>query len=157
MPLPSTSAPGQCQTRTHDIGYSDEVEMGNHSSSTTRPSKDNGEIREKLTAIADVNTEDTLEDQDAALLLSKSTPADAANMRRMGKPQQLIRHFRFLSTVSFVALATAAWEIGLFVLTPGLPLVDERGCVGRLILADGKYGAYRRRTVSLGMRSVTSL
>ncbi|TKA42880.1 hypothetical protein B0A54_07096 [Friedmanniomyces endolithicus] len=121
MPVLSTSAPGQFRTRTHEIGYSDEVEMADPSASTTRPSKDDGMIREKLTAIADVfNTENTLEDQDATLLLSKSTPADAANMRRMGKPQQLIRHFRFLSTVSFVALATAAWEIGLFVLTPGL-------------------------------------
>ncbi|KAK0288396.1 hypothetical protein LTS00_009607 [Friedmanniomyces endolithicus] len=130
MPVLSTSAPGQFRTRTHEIGYSDEVEMADPSASTTRPSKDDGMIREKLTAIADVfNTENTLEDQDATLLLSKSTPADAANMRRMGKPQQLIRHFRFLSTVSFVALATAAWEIGLFVLTPGLTDGGRAGLV----------------------------
>ncbi|KAK0986632.1 hypothetical protein LTS01_009818 [Friedmanniomyces endolithicus] len=137
MPLPSTSTPGQSQTRTHGIGYSDEVEMADHSASVTRPSKDNGMIREKLTAIADVNTENTLEDQDATLLLSKSTPADAANMRRMGKPQQLIQHFRFLSTVSFVALATAAWEIGLFVLTPGLTDGGRAGLVSEF--APDKY------------------
>ena len=50
----------------------------------------------------------------------KSTDADAANMARMGKDQQLMRHFRILSMASFVAIATAAWEIGLFNLTPGL-------------------------------------
>ena len=50
----------------------------------------------------------------------KSTSADAANMQRMGKNQQLVRHFRVLSMASFVAIATAVWEIGLFNLTPGL-------------------------------------
>ena len=50
----------------------------------------------------------------------KSTSEDAANMKRMGKNQQLIRHFRVLSMASFVAIATAAWEIGLFNITPGL-------------------------------------
>lgn len=50
----------------------------------------------------------------------KSTPADAANMRRMGKDQQLVRRFRVLSTASFVAVATAAWEFTVFNLTAGL-------------------------------------
>ena len=50
----------------------------------------------------------------------KSTDLDAANMARMGKDQQLMRHFRVLSMASFVAIATAAWEIGLFNLTPGI-------------------------------------
>ena len=50
----------------------------------------------------------------------KSTNADAVNMRRMGKNQQLVRHFRVLSMASFVAIATAVWEIGLFNLTPGI-------------------------------------
>ena len=49
-----------------------------------------------------------------------STEADLANMHRMGKDQELVRHFRFLSIAAFTALATAAWEIGLFLLTPGL-------------------------------------
>ena len=40
---------------------------------------------------------------------------DADNMRRMGKEQQLVRHFRLMSIASFVAIATATWEIGLFV------------------------------------------
>ena len=50
----------------------------------------------------------------------KSTSEDAVNMHRMGKSQQLVRHFRVLSMASFVAIATAVWEIGLFNLTPGL-------------------------------------
>ena len=50
----------------------------------------------------------------------KSTSADAANMRRMGKEQQLVRQFRVLSMASFVAVATAAWEFTVFNLTAGL-------------------------------------
>lgn len=53
-------------------------------------------------------------------IATKSTPADLSAMHRMGKSQQLIRNFRYFSITSFVALATASWEIGLFVFTPGL-------------------------------------
>lgn len=49
-----------------------------------------------------------------------STSADAANMRRMGKDQQLVRRFRVLSMASFVAVATAAWEFAVFNLTAAL-------------------------------------
>ena len=51
---------------------------------------------------------------------TKSTHDDAVHMRRMGRTQQLVRNFRVLSVASFVAIATAAWEIGLFEITPGL-------------------------------------
>lgn len=44
----------------------------------------------------------------------KSTAADAAQMRRMGKDQQLVRRFRVLSMASFVAVASASWEMGIF-------------------------------------------
>lgn len=80
-------------------------------------------IKEILTEVKGVNNPDSdslEEQQDGALRATKSTNEDAAGMRRMGKDQQLVRHFRLLSISSFVALATAAWEIGLFVLTPGL-------------------------------------
>lgn len=50
----------------------------------------------------------------------RSTSADAANMRRMGKDQQLVRRFRVLSMASFVAVATAAWEFAVFNLTAAL-------------------------------------
>ncbi|KAG5976349.1 hypothetical protein E4U55_007351 [Claviceps digitariae] len=50
----------------------------------------------------------------------KSTPEDAENMRRMGRTQELVRHFRSWSMVSFVAIATSAWEISMFSITPGL-------------------------------------
>ena len=50
----------------------------------------------------------------------KSTSADAANMRRMGKEQQLVRRFRVLSMASFVAVATASWEFTAFNITSGL-------------------------------------
>lgn len=51
---------------------------------------------------------------------TKSTPNDDAAMRRMGKEQQLVRHFRQLSVTSFTALSVAAWEMGLFLISPGL-------------------------------------
>ncbi|KAG8424664.1 hypothetical protein J3458_001436 [Metarhizium acridum] len=50
----------------------------------------------------------------------RSTCEDARNMRRMGRTQELVRHFRSWSMVSFVALATSAWELSLFGITPGL-------------------------------------
>ena len=61
-----------------------------------------------------------LEEEDAEMRGTKSTAADAAGMRRMGKDQQLLRHFRVMSITSFAAVATASWEIGLFILTPAL-------------------------------------
>ena len=51
---------------------------------------------------------------------TKSSADASINMRRMGRRQELVRHFRMLSVASFVAIATAAWEIGLFEITPGL-------------------------------------
>lgn len=50
----------------------------------------------------------------------KSTFDDSRNMRRMGRTQELVRHFRSWSMVSFVAIATSAWELSLFGITPGL-------------------------------------
>lgn len=70
--------------------------------------------------VKSIESDESLEGHDEHLRATKSTKDDAENMRRMGKDQQLVRHFRLLSMTSFVALATAAWEIGLFVLTPGL-------------------------------------
>src|SRR5436309_1003637 len=56
-------------------------------------------------------------EEDVAL---KSTPADTAAMKRLGRKQELVRHFRSLSMISFVALATSAWETNIFVFTQGL-------------------------------------
>jgi amino acid transporter len=50
----------------------------------------------------------------------KSTSADADNMRRMGKSQQLVRHFRIFSMASFVAVALGAWVFPIFNLTVAL-------------------------------------
>jgi choline transport protein len=63
---------------------------------------------------------DSLEEANKHLSATKSTPADDVHMRRMGKEQQLVRHFRQLSVTSFTALSVAAWEMGLFLLSPGL-------------------------------------
>ena len=117
MSLQSTAPAGQAQ---YESAYDDDVGLVDNPAATTRPSTEIGIFREKHAATVDVDNEETLEDQNEALEVSTSTPGDAAGMKRMGKQQQLVRHFRMVSTVSFVALATASWEIGLFVLTPGL-------------------------------------
>lgn len=51
---------------------------------------------------------------------TKSTSQDQYNMERMGKRQQLVRHFRPMSTFSFNAMATSVWEFGIFSMTQGL-------------------------------------
>lgn len=76
-----------------------------------RDGKDDFELR---VADANADTERNYNDD------FKSTSADAANMRRMGKQQRLVRRFRVLSMASFVAVATAAWEFTIFNLTAGL-------------------------------------
>ena len=64
--------------------------------------------------------QEVLEEQDGTLRATKSSHDDIAGMKRMGKDQQLVRSFRQLSIISFVALATATWEIGLFIISPAL-------------------------------------
>lgn len=51
---------------------------------------------------------------------ARSTYDDIRGMQRMGKQQQLDRNFRQLSLTAFVSLATASWEIGLFIISPAL-------------------------------------
>lgn len=60
------------------------------------------------------------EDHNDDEIFFKSSPEDAQCMRRMGHQQQFVRHFRLLSVMSFVAMATSAWELCIFSITPGL-------------------------------------
>ena len=60
------------------------------------------------------------EDRNDDEIFFKSSPEDAQDMRRMGHQQQFVRHFRLLSVMSFVAMATSAWELCIFSITPGL-------------------------------------
>lgn len=50
----------------------------------------------------------------------KSTCDDAEAMKRMGRNQQLVRHYRLFSMVSFIGMATASWERTLYQVTPAL-------------------------------------
>jgi len=61
-----------------------------------------------------------IERDDLPAHATKSTHADTRDMQRMGHKQQLVRHFRLLSTISFVAVATANWELAVFTLNQGL-------------------------------------
>lgn len=72
------------------------------------------------TAADEIYQGEAFEVNDEQNAATKSTRDDSENMRRMGRSQELVRHFRLLSVASFVAIATAAWEIGLFEITPGL-------------------------------------
>jgi choline transport protein len=94
------------------IHTGDSVEMTAHPRSGVS-SKDGGDIN---IVQGDIDSEESEKIVDGF----KSTNADEVNMRRMGRNQQLVRHFRVISMASFVAIATAAWEIGLFNITPGL-------------------------------------
>ena len=73
------------------------------------------------------------DDHDEHRAATKSTREDAENMRRMGRSQQLVRHFRLLSVASFVAIATASWELGLFEISPALTDGGRPGLVYSLI------------------------
>jgi choline transport protein len=68
----------------------------------------------------EVAKDEVHDDHDEHRAATKSTREDAENMRRMGRSQPLVRHFRLLSVASFAAIATAAWEIGLFEISPAL-------------------------------------
>lgn len=54
--------------------------------------------------------------------VTKSTSSDVLAMQRMGKDQQFMREYRYLSIASFASIAMATWEIGLF--TIGQSLLD---------------------------------
>ena len=101
-------------------GHGEAIELDNNLGVTQNPVPTTKKVLSAVQGVNDIDSEDCIEDQNGALIATKSTPYDAAGMRRMGKDQQLIRQFRFLSITAFVAIATAAWEIGLFILTPGL-------------------------------------
>lgn len=101
-------------------------------------SGEGGKVPNAITNFADVNSADSIEHADESntdpkLEVSKSTHADALGMKRMGKQQQFVRHFRLVSTVSFVTLCTASWEIGLFILTPGLTNGRRAGLVWNVL------------------------
>ncbi len=117
-------------------GHGEAIELESDQNATQGPIASTKKALSAVKGVNNIESEDAIEDQNGALIATKSTAYDAAGMRRMGKDQQLIRQFRFLSITAFVAIATAAWEIGLFILTPGLVDGGRAGLVwnvGKLI------------------------
>jgi hypothetical protein len=57
--------------------------------------------------------EDGISDRLPSPLRSGYTRNDRRDMHRMGKNQELMRMFRFLSTVSFTAMIQCSWEYAL--------------------------------------------
>ena len=100
-------------------GQGDAVEMVSHPVSGVASNEYSWE-KGRGAAVEIDRDDELLDDQDEHRTVTKSTREDAENMRRMGRSQQLVRHFRLLSVASFTAIATAAWEIGLFEISPGL-------------------------------------
>ncbi|ATY61291.1 amino acid permease 2 [Cordyceps militaris] len=49
-----------------------------------------------------------------------TTGADNRDMERMGRKQEFIRQYRVFSMISFVSIATSAWCLGAFEVTPAL-------------------------------------
>ena len=98
------------------------MELENRAGRSTALQENPNATKEATLSVRGVSeeTDDDVEVQDAAFSGTKSTNGDASDMRRMGKDQQLVRHFRQLSMTSFLALANPAWEIGLFVFSPAL-------------------------------------
>jgi hypothetical protein len=74
--------------------------------------KNDGEVK--------VHHVDTDVESDQIASSSNSAYDDIRGMQRMGKEQQFSRNFRQLSLTAFVSLATASWEIGLFIISPAL-------------------------------------
>lgn len=60
------------------------------------------------------------EAQDGTDSLYRSTMADARDMHRMGRQQEFIRQYRLFSMISFVTIATSAWCLNAFEVTPAL-------------------------------------
>lgn len=58
--------------------------------------------------------------QEASDAVYQSTVADDKDMHRMGRKQGFIRQYRLFSMISFVTIATSAWCLNAFVVTPAL-------------------------------------
>lgn len=77
---------------------------------------------------------------------------DLTDMRRMGKPQQFIRHFRLMSIISLTAISTAAWEMCVFFCTPSLINGGRAGLVYSMISSTIGFGP-----VYLSMAEMSSI
>ncbi|KAJ3493581.1 hypothetical protein NLG97_g4640 [Lecanicillium saksenae] len=75
-------------------------------------------VQEIATGSSPLGEEDShLEDGGAVY---RSTTSDIRAMKRLGRGQELVRHYRTLSMVSFVVVANQAWELTLFQASPAI-------------------------------------
>ena len=61
------------------------------------------------------------------------TSQDRLDMERMGKPQELLRNFRTISSIAFTSCCMGTWEILLTVSTPGLIAGGSAGLFWSLV------------------------
>jgi hypothetical protein len=116
----STTLDGMAPSSSTPAGHGIPFEMELADQSGIHYTSAGGKTSADIQTTNDVEAMDIEEKDEADFKQMKSTRDDIRGMRRMGKEQQLVRTFRQLSLTSFVALATATWEIGLFIISPAL-------------------------------------
>lgn len=55
-----------------------------------------------------------------ALTMANNTRNDASDMQRLGKAQEFKRNFSYISTLGFISVYSATWELVVIVLTGGI-------------------------------------
>ena len=78
------------------------------------------------------------------------TYTDQADMRRLGKKQELRRNFRFTSILGFVAIAMGTWEVILSATAAGL---TNGGTAGMVFMFLGSYVCFGTIVLSLAEMS----
>lgn len=81
---------------------------------------------------------------------SDHTYEDQADMRRLGKKQELRRNFRFTSILGFVAIAMGTWEVILSATAGGL---TNGGTGGMVWMFVGSYFCFGTIVLSLAEMS----
>ena len=76
--------------------------------------KSNAQIEIESTSDAEFNNEVAIQEQKGG------TQHDVYNMSRMGKRQELLRNFRFISIVGFIMILQSTWESVLLAAQYGL-------------------------------------
>ena len=83
---------------------------------------------------------------------SDHTYEDQADMRRLGKKQELRRNFRFTSILGFVAIAMGTWEVTLSATAAGL---TNGGTGGMVWMFVGSYLCFG--TIILSLAEMSSM
>lgn len=121
----------------------------------SRPETDNGittsgyEMQETMKSGNHVRVQET-NAETAEYAGADYTYEDQADMRRLGKKQELRRNFRFTSILGFVAIAMGTWEVILSATAAGL---TNGGTGGMVWMFVGSYFCFGTIVLSLAEMS----